>query len=302
MIETISMDNGDLKERITMDYGGQKSSTLGIVAARKAAIESRSSKENIVNSDTLGYAKINEDAAQKKINDLQKMLERESKLRMQAEAKSNQEKQAREDAERRATLQEERIKERERAMVEKTKAAASTPGRFGKSAKEELYARACKGFQHRNERLREQQRQREARMEEEAGSLSIPPATPPRCATRGYATPVCSPSVGRDERGMRTPGMSLRCSESMAPGGLAYRRAPWRGSMPRRQSQSVSVANWTSDHARIARERAVKLGVQKKNINLPRNPGQPVCSFYKKHGYCNAFETRGRCAFDHPSP
>ena len=58
MIETISMDHGALKETVTMDYG--QPSTLGMVAARKAAIEGRS-KENVRSSapsDTLGFAKV----------------------------------------------------------------------------------------------------------------------------------------------------------------------------------------------------------------------------------------------------
>jgi len=298
MIETISMDHGALKETVTMDYG--QPSTLGMVAARKAAIEGRS-KENVRSSapsDTLGFAKMNDDAAAQKIAQLQAMVEREARLRQQAEAKSLSEQKARVEAEQRAADREAAIKERERALLEKSK-QASTAGSFKiqqSSLRDERFNRACNGFKYRSQRTIEQKQQREARMEAEAGSLHIPPATPPRCAVRGYSDAVCSPSVGRDERrGMRTPG--ARC-ESMAPGSSAYRRAPWRGSMPRRASQSVSMANWTADHARIARERAVKLGVQK-TVKPPRNPGQPQCSFYQKHGYCNTFETKGRCAFDH---
>jgi len=51
----------------------------------------------------------------------------------------------------------------------------------------------------------------------------------------------------------------------------------------------------------MARAKCLAYGlINKKQTNLPRNKSMQVCAGYKKHGYCTAFETRGRCNFDHP--
>jgi len=302
MMETISMDDGFV-EKVTMDYGSQlatAAATVGLVAARRNQLEQRA-KENTIPSDVLGFAKANTDRTVREIAELKAQLLLEQTMREEAQAQARQEKQARTKAERQALS----MRKDAEAQAAARKQHSGTPRNFSfaamRPAREELYQRAAGVMKYRSHREEKSQLMKDERKVKEAGSLSMNgPTTPHR---RGYDSSACSPSVGREERGWRTPGDKGAYAHSVAPGRQRSisRRTPWAMSQPRRASQSVSVNTWSAAHSEIARQRSIRLGLLKvpEQNTLPQNAGAPVCSFFSKNGYCNAFETRGRCAFSH---
>jgi len=74
---------------------------------------------------------------------------------------------------------------------------------------------------------------------------------------------------------------------------------PWRNATPRKPWGSVCSKTWSRAHTALAREKSITYGFQKE-VSLPRKEGAPICASYKKHGFCNMFECRGFCHFDHP--
>jgi len=266
-------------EKVTMDRGSSKPvATVGIVAQRKQALQA-SSLQNSKTSDVLGFSSVNEKESSRQITELKSQLAQETTLRQAA--------------------QEEVLTERKARELEARKPSKDKP-RPLREMRADLYdrvQRSSAAMRHQSTRKKERQQQHEADM---ASIASTPrsPRTPRQSTRNAYSTPVCSPSMGREERGQRTPGYG-GSSRSMAPGHSV--RAPWGLSQPRKQHESVSLCTWTQAHSEIARSRSIRLGIQKKTNKaaLPVNAGMPPCSFYKRNGYCNAFEARGRCAFSH---
>jgi len=275
MTERVTMDGPSpcMVEKVTMDRGSSKATTVGIVAQRKKALEA-SGVQNKKSSDVLGFTSANEKESTRQLKELKKQLAAEQALRQEAQEEAATERKARSRAEK-------------QALAERTSKPANL-----KAMRADLFdrvQRSSAAMRHNSARKKESR---------EARDTSLTPRSPrtPRTARDTYGAP-CSPSVGREERGARTPGYAT--SRSVARGKSTV--APWRGSQARKQQESVSLCTWTQAHSEIARSRSIRLGIQKKpeNTALPLNSGMPPCSYFKKHGFCNAFETRGRCAFSH---
>jgi len=278
MTERVTMGGPSprMVEKVTMDLGSSKATTVGIVARRKKALEA-SGVQNKKSSDVLGFTSANEKESTRQLKDLKKQLAAEQALRQEAQEEAATERKARSRAEK-------------EALAERTGKPANL-----KAMRDDLFdrvQRSSAAMRHNSARKKENREARE----------KLTPRSPrtPRTATARdtYGTP-CSPSVGREERGARTPGFAT--SRSVARGKSQAMRAPWSMSQARKQQESVSLCTWTQAHSEIARSRSIRLGIQKKpeNAALPLNSGMPTCSYFKKHGFCNAFETRGRCAFSH---
>jgi len=275
MTERVTMGGPSprMVEKVTMDLGSSKATTVGIVAQRKKALEA-SGVQNKKSSDVLGFTSANEKESTRQLNELKKQLAKEQALRQEAQQEAETERKA-----------------RSRVENESIAGRMSKPADL-KAMSDDLFnrvQRSSAAMRHNSVRSRKENR--------EAREQQLTPRTP-RTDRNAYGTP-CSPSLGRDERGARTPGYNT--SRSVARGESQVMRAPWRMSQARKQQESVSLCTWTQAHSEIARSRSIRLGIHKKaeTTALPLNAGMPPCSYFKKHGFCNAFETRGRCAFSH---
>jgi len=292
----------------------QHHSQVGIVAARKAALEKNLERQERPPTDVLGQFKKVNNAAVSEIQALQAQLDRE-----RAEKK---------------------------ALVEASSAAQHEAKRWEKEAKaqqavaEQATHRSAKAFGRakygdlRDERLARQSSQIErARQAQAVGSRNryrkatvteeylqqrrIPNLHAPSTPSREFP----GPRSAATREYLKFKSMSQAPSEaaaggSVTPGSRHHRGGsvtPWRMTTPRTQVTSVqrmgsvSRDSWTPANSELARNKCMAYGLlltSKSGVEaseaLPRKEGMPVCAGYKKLGYCAAWETRGRCNFDHP--
>merc|ERR1712086_89529 len=103
MTERVTMGGPSprMVEKVTMDHGSSKATTVGIVAQRKKALEA-SGVQNKKSSDVLGFTSANEKESTRQLKDLKKQLAAEQALRQEAQEEAATERKARSRAEKEA--------------------------------------------------------------------------------------------------------------------------------------------------------------------------------------------------------